>query len=233
MTRCNGPSWRDLDSLDILPAIERPAHDIDAHAPAWVLRSATSSVPTVFSGVGNAEQHQRRGSRIAGDVPFASCHQDRLSHQDRLPRLDRVAAGIGLGDALGRQHATHPNESAATAGGGATGVQAGRPGTLLQTRARGRPRSIRTSSCPALSRKVMSRCSRTFAGPTFGAEPRLLFRGPMADAGQINAAGIPTVTYGVGPAGNFDRINPDTGKSGEQIRVADYLRLIGIYVDAA
>jgi acetylornithine deacetylase len=67
----------------------------------------------------------------------------------------------------------------------------------------------------------------------FGNEPHLLFRGPMADAGHINAAGIPAVTYGLGPAGNFDRVNPDTGEGGEQIRVADYLMLIGIYASAA
>ena len=65
----------------------------------------------------------------------------------------------------------------------------------------------------------------------FGEAPTMLFRGPMADSGHLNAAGIPTVTYGLGPSGNFDRVNPETGESGEQIRVEDYLKLIGIYIE--
>lgn len=67
----------------------------------------------------------------------------------------------------------------------------------------------------------------------FGRQPTLLFRGPMADSGHLNAAGIPTATYGLGPAGNFDAVNPETGEVGEQIRIDDYLKLIGIYINTA
>lgn len=67
----------------------------------------------------------------------------------------------------------------------------------------------------------------------FGQPPALEFRGPMADSVHMNAAGIPTVTYGIGPGGNFDAVNPETGEVGEQVRIADYLKLIGIYLDAA
>jgi acetylornithine deacetylase len=67
----------------------------------------------------------------------------------------------------------------------------------------------------------------------FGQPPALEFRGPMADSVHMNAAGIPTVTYGIGPGGNFDAVNPNTGEVGEQIRIADYVKLIGIYLDAA
>lgn len=67
----------------------------------------------------------------------------------------------------------------------------------------------------------------------FGQRPTLLFRGPMADSGHLNAAGIPTATYGLGPAGNFDAVNPETGEVGEQIRIQDYLKLIGIYINTA
>jgi acetylornithine deacetylase len=67
----------------------------------------------------------------------------------------------------------------------------------------------------------------------FGRVPELEFRGPMADSIHLNAAGIPTVTYGLGPGGNFDAINPATGERGEQIRIEEYLKLIGIFIDAA
>lgn len=67
----------------------------------------------------------------------------------------------------------------------------------------------------------------------FGEGPKLSFRGPMADSGHINAAGIPTATYGLGPGGNFDVVNPATGEIGEQIRIEDYLNLICIYINTA
>jgi acetylornithine deacetylase/succinyl-diaminopimelate desuccinylase-like protein len=66
----------------------------------------------------------------------------------------------------------------------------------------------------------------------FGQLPVPEFRGPMADSVHMNAAGIPTVTYGL-PGGNFDAVNPETGEVGEQIRIDDYVKLIGIYLDAA
>lgn len=67
----------------------------------------------------------------------------------------------------------------------------------------------------------------------FGQIPATEFRGPMADSGHMISAGIPTVTYGVGPSGNFDLPNPITKECGEQIRIEDYHKLIGIYIDTA
>lgn len=63
-----------------------------------------------------------------------------------------------------------------------------------------------------------------------GEDPGLVFRAPMGDAVHMVHAGIPTLTYGLGPMGTHDRIHPDTGEAGEHVRVEDYMRLISVYL---
>lgn len=67
----------------------------------------------------------------------------------------------------------------------------------------------------------------------FGEPAETLFRGPMADSGHMNAAGIQTATYGLGPLYSMDDINPDTGEAGEHIRVERYLELLAVYLRTA
>lgn len=61
-----------------------------------------------------------------------------------------------------------------------------------------------------------------------GTDAERLFRPPIDDSGHLNAAGIPTVSYGLGPLRNLNVAAPGE-EPGERVRFDDVVRLARTY----
>ena len=66
----------------------------------------------------------------------------------------------------------------------------------------------------------------------FGHPTTTIFRPPMDDSGHLYAAGIPAVSYGLGPLRNLNRPEPGH-EPGERVRLADVVNLAKVYVTLA